>query len=61
QNDAEKVLPQPINKNTSTGKSNSSKNEENKLDAESVKEPLKVIRRRCGSVLTNNPLIDTIV
>ncbi|EPQ6843503.1 non-fimbrial adhesin SiiE, partial [Salmonella enterica subsp. enterica serovar Schwarzengrund] len=42
QNDAEKVLPQPINKNTSTGKSNSSKNEENKLDAESVKEPLKV-------------------
>ncbi|ENZ2276644.1 non-fimbrial adhesin SiiE, partial [Salmonella enterica] len=34
--------PQPINKNTSTGKSNSSKNEENKLDAESVKEPLKV-------------------
>ncbi|EBT4614637.1 Ig-like domain repeat protein [Salmonella enterica] len=43
QNDAEKVLPQPINKNTSTGKSNSSKNEENKLDAESVKEPLKVI------------------
>ncbi|EAA6245831.1 Ig-like domain repeat protein [Salmonella enterica subsp. salamae] len=42
QNDTEKVLPQPINKNTSTGKSNSSKNEENKLDAESVKEPLKV-------------------
>ncbi|ECD8834699.1 Ig-like domain repeat protein [Salmonella enterica] len=42
QNDAEKVLPQPINKNTSTGKSNSSKNEENKLDAESAKEPLKV-------------------
>ncbi|EHB0641004.1 non-fimbrial adhesin SiiE [Salmonella enterica subsp. enterica serovar Typhimurium] len=42
QNDAEKVLPQPINKNTSTGKSNSSKNEENRLDAESVKEPLKV-------------------
>ncbi len=42
QNDAEKVVPQPINKNTSTGKSNSSKNEENKLDAESVKEPLKV-------------------
>ncbi len=42
QNDAEKVLPQPINKNTSTGKSNSSKNEENKLDAESIKEPLKV-------------------
>ncbi|ECD3785811.1 Ig-like domain repeat protein [Salmonella enterica subsp. enterica serovar Kandla] len=42
QNDAEKVLPQPINRNTSTGKSNSSKNEENKLDAESVKEPLKV-------------------
>ncbi|EKO2976544.1 non-fimbrial adhesin SiiE [Salmonella enterica subsp. enterica serovar Infantis] len=42
QNDAEKVLPQPINKNTSTGKSNSSKNEENKPDAESVKEPLKV-------------------
>ncbi|EGW0223890.1 Ig-like domain repeat protein [Salmonella enterica] len=42
QNDAEKVLPQPINKNTSAGKSNSSKNEENKLDAESVKEPLKV-------------------
>ncbi|EDI5423820.1 Ig-like domain repeat protein [Salmonella enterica subsp. enterica serovar Muenchen] len=42
QNDAEKVPPQPINKNTSTGKSNSSKNEENKLDAESVKEPLKV-------------------
>ncbi|ECK9767426.1 TPA: non-fimbrial adhesin SiiE [Salmonella enterica subsp. enterica serovar Concord] len=42
QNDAEKVLPQPIKKNTSTGKSNSSKNEENKLDAESVKEPLKV-------------------
>ncbi|HAR9099333.1 TPA: non-fimbrial adhesin SiiE [Salmonella enterica] len=42
QNDAEKVLLQPINKNTSTGKSNSSKNEENKLDAESVKEPLKV-------------------
>ncbi|ECB3318779.1 Ig-like domain repeat protein [Salmonella enterica subsp. enterica serovar Newport] len=42
QNDAEKVLPQPINKNTSTGKSNNSKNEENKLDAESVKEPLKV-------------------
>ncbi|EPB3164942.1 non-fimbrial adhesin SiiE [Salmonella enterica subsp. enterica serovar Infantis] len=42
QNDAEKVLPQPINKNTSTGKSNSSKNEENKLDAESVKELLKV-------------------
>ncbi|EEF0874944.1 Ig-like domain repeat protein [Salmonella enterica subsp. enterica serovar Tafo] len=42
QNDAEKVLPQPINKNTNTGKSNSSKNEENKLDAESVKEPLKV-------------------
>ncbi|EAP4999440.1 Ig-like domain repeat protein [Salmonella enterica] len=42
QNDAEKVLPQSINKNTSTGKSNSSKNEENKLDAESVKEPLKV-------------------
>ncbi|MGL7828434.1 non-fimbrial adhesin SiiE [Salmonella sp. NW1057] len=42
QNDAEKVLPQPINKNTSTGKSNSSKNKENKLDAESVKEPLKV-------------------
>ncbi|HAC6125380.1 TPA_asm: Ig-like domain repeat protein [Salmonella enterica subsp. enterica serovar Typhimurium] len=42
QNDAEKVLPQPINKNNSTGKSNSSKNEENKLDAESVKEPLKV-------------------
>ncbi|EHP9182327.1 non-fimbrial adhesin SiiE [Salmonella enterica subsp. enterica serovar Infantis] len=42
QNDAEKVLPQPINKNTSTGKSNSSKNEENKLDAESVKEQLKV-------------------
>ncbi|HFR9587267.1 TPA: non-fimbrial adhesin SiiE [Salmonella enterica] len=42
QNDAEKVLPQPINKNTSTGKSNSSKNEENKLDTESVKEPLKV-------------------
>ncbi|EJS7495300.1 non-fimbrial adhesin SiiE [Salmonella enterica] len=42
QNDAEKVLPQPINKNTSTGKSNSSKNEENKLDAESVKEPIKV-------------------
>ncbi|ECI2746406.1 Ig-like domain repeat protein [Salmonella enterica subsp. enterica] len=42
QNDAEKVLPQPINKNTSTGKSNSGKNEENKLDAESVKEPLKV-------------------
>ncbi|EBG3702848.1 Ig-like domain repeat protein [Salmonella enterica] len=42
QNDAEKVLPQPINKNTSTGKSNSSKNDENKLDAESVKEPLKV-------------------
>ncbi|HIC6117544.1 TPA: non-fimbrial adhesin SiiE, partial [Salmonella enterica subsp. enterica serovar Infantis] len=42
QNDAEKVLPQPINKNTSTGKSNSTKNEENKLDAESVKEPLKV-------------------
>ncbi|ECN3952302.1 Ig-like domain repeat protein [Salmonella enterica subsp. enterica serovar Infantis] len=42
QNDAEKFLPQPINKNTSTGKSNSSKNEENKLDAESVKEPLKV-------------------
>ncbi|EJJ5775271.1 non-fimbrial adhesin SiiE [Salmonella enterica] len=42
QNDAEKVLPQPINKNTSTGKSNSNKNEENKLDAESVKEPLKV-------------------
>ncbi|HFC9606075.1 TPA: non-fimbrial adhesin SiiE [Salmonella enterica] len=42
QNDAEKVLPQPINKNTSTGKSNSSKNEENKLDVESVKEPLKV-------------------
>ncbi|EBU1575086.1 Ig-like domain repeat protein [Salmonella enterica] len=42
QNDAEKVLPQPINNNTSTGKSNSSKNEENKLDAESVKEPLKV-------------------
>ncbi|HAF1499742.1 TPA: Ig-like domain repeat protein [Salmonella enterica] len=42
QNDAEKVLPQPINKNTSTGKSNSSKNEENNLDAESVKEPLKV-------------------
>ncbi|EBL3204215.1 Ig-like domain repeat protein [Salmonella enterica] len=42
QNDAEKVLPQPINKNTSTGKINSSKNEENKLDAESVKEPLKV-------------------
>ncbi|EDW0033435.1 Ig-like domain repeat protein [Salmonella enterica subsp. enterica] len=42
QNDAEKVLPQPINKNTSTGKSNISKNEENKLDAESVKEPLKV-------------------
>ncbi|HGA4821557.1 TPA: non-fimbrial adhesin SiiE [Salmonella enterica] len=42
QNDAEKVLPQPINKNTSTGKSNSSKNEENKLNAESVKEPLKV-------------------
>ncbi|EHU4181452.1 non-fimbrial adhesin SiiE [Salmonella enterica] len=42
QNDAEKVLHQPINKNTSTGKSNSSKNEENKLDAESVKEPLKV-------------------
>ncbi|EBW4294620.1 TPA_asm: Ig-like domain repeat protein, partial [Salmonella enterica subsp. enterica serovar Typhimurium] len=42
QNDAEKVLPQPINKNTSTGKSNSSKNEENKLDAEFVKEPLKV-------------------
>ncbi|EDO5939658.1 Ig-like domain repeat protein [Salmonella enterica] len=42
QNDAEKVLPQPINKNTSTGKSNSSKNEENKLDAESVKEPLRV-------------------
>ncbi|EOD6426145.1 non-fimbrial adhesin SiiE [Salmonella enterica subsp. enterica serovar Infantis] len=42
QNDAEKVLPQPINKNTSTGKSNSSKNEENKLYAESVKEPLKV-------------------
>ncbi|EHP6840973.1 non-fimbrial adhesin SiiE [Salmonella enterica] len=42
QNDAEKALPQPINKNTSTGKSNSSKNEENKLDAESVKEPLKV-------------------
>ncbi|MGC7987485.1 Ig-like domain-containing protein [Salmonella enterica] len=42
QNDAEKVLPQPVNKNTSTGKSNSSKNEENKLDAESVKEPLKV-------------------
>ncbi|EJY5990502.1 non-fimbrial adhesin SiiE [Salmonella enterica] len=42
QNDAEKVLPQPINKNTSTGKSNSSKNEENKFDAESVKEPLKV-------------------
>ncbi|ECC3601830.1 Ig-like domain repeat protein [Salmonella enterica subsp. enterica] len=42
QNDAEKVLPQPINKNTSTGKSNGSKNEENKLDAESVKEPLKV-------------------
>ncbi|EBX1508640.1 Ig-like domain repeat protein [Salmonella enterica subsp. enterica serovar Stanley] len=42
QNDAEKVLPQPINKNTSTGKSNSSKNEENQLDAESVKEPLKV-------------------
>ncbi|HAG0403838.1 TPA: Ig-like domain repeat protein [Salmonella enterica] len=42
QNDAEKVLPQPINKNTSTGKSNSSKNEGNKLDAESVKEPLKV-------------------
>ncbi|HHR5304580.1 TPA: non-fimbrial adhesin SiiE [Salmonella enterica subsp. enterica] len=42
QNDAEKVLPQPINKNTSTGKSNSIKNEENKLDAESVKEPLKV-------------------
>ncbi|ECX4788039.1 Ig-like domain repeat protein, partial [Salmonella enterica] len=31
-----------MNKNTSTGKSNSSKNEENKLDAESVKEPLKV-------------------
>ncbi|EEA5786036.1 Ig-like domain repeat protein [Salmonella enterica subsp. enterica serovar Lattenkamp] len=42
QNDAEKVLPQPVNKNTSTGKSNNSKNEENKLDAESVKEPLKV-------------------
>ncbi|WP_079792847.1 Ig-like domain-containing protein [Salmonella enterica] len=42
QNDAEKVLSQPINKNTSTGKTNSSKNEENKLDAEPVKEPLKV-------------------
>lgn len=48
QNDAEKVLPQPINKNTSTGKSNSSKNEENKLDAESVKEPLKVTLALAG-------------
>ncbi|EEO0293379.1 Ig-like domain repeat protein [Salmonella enterica] len=42
QNDAEKVLAQPINKNTSTGKSNSSKNEENQFDAEPVKEEIKV-------------------
>ncbi|ECG8591802.1 Ig-like domain repeat protein, partial [Salmonella enterica subsp. salamae] len=42
QNDVEKIIPQPINKNTGTGKSNSSKNEENKFDAEPVKEKLKV-------------------
>ncbi|AIP97952.1 hypothetical protein N898_15995 [Salmonella enterica subsp. arizonae serovar 62:z36:- str. RKS2983] len=42
QDEAEKIIPQPLNKNTGSGRSNSSKNEENQFEAEPVKEKLKI-------------------
>ncbi|KSB79703.1 hypothetical protein LFZ51_00300 [Salmonella enterica subsp. arizonae serovar 63:g,z51:- str. So 20/20] len=42
QDKSEKVTPQPINKNTGSGRSNSSKHEENQFETEPVKEKIKI-------------------
>ncbi|ECJ5865958.1 Ig-like domain repeat protein, partial [Salmonella enterica subsp. diarizonae] len=42
QDEAEKIIPQPLNKNTGSGRSNSSKNYDNQFEAEPVKEKLKI-------------------
>ncbi|EKF2462021.1 Ig-like domain repeat protein [Salmonella enterica] len=42
QDESEKITPQPLNKNTGSGRSNSSKNYDNQFEAEPVKEKLKI-------------------